>query len=109
MTRILVVEDDHALNRLISVTLRTDGYEVASATTGSEALELLLDQPQVLLLDLHLPDVDGPTLLAAALEGGFTGKVIVASGAQDSRFLYRAMSADAYLPKPFTPDDVVKA
>lgn len=60
MTKVLVAEDDTAINNLMSLTLRMDGYEVLSAHNGCEALELILEQaPDLVLLDVMMPGMSG--------------------------------------------------
>jgi DNA-binding response OmpR family regulator len=102
----MVVEDDRALRTLMNAILRTSGHRVAMAEDAQTALDQLDDGHDLILLDLGLPDLDGATFLAAAVEHGYNGKVIVVSGAFDGRELAHLMGAEGYLPKPFTPEQL---
>jgi len=63
-TRVLIVEDSATMSCLLMETFRSNGYEASSASTGAEAIELFREQrPEVLVLDYHLPDVNGDVLL----------------------------------------------
>lgn len=60
MAKILVVEDETSLNQAYVMILQREGYEVASATNGSQALEVAeKENPDLILLDLHMPGMDG--------------------------------------------------
>jgi two-component system KDP operon response regulator KdpE len=60
MTRVLIVEDEHALMRALAMNLTARGYEVVEADSGSKGLAAAaVDQPDVILLDLGLPDLTG--------------------------------------------------
>ena len=108
MSRILLLEDDEALNRLMSLTLESAGYNVSRATDSLQAFNHLADDCDLMLLDIGIPDMDGPTFLAGALAQGYKGKVVVVSGAAVGRELSRTMGADGFLAKPFAPEDLLK-
>ena len=81
--RVLVVEDDPRLRRPLTLTLATQGYEVVGAATGQEALASVGERtPDLVVLDLGLPDMDGADVLAR-LRPGSTMPVVVLS-ARDS-------------------------
>jgi DNA-binding response OmpR family regulator len=101
----MVVEDDRALRTLMNAILRTSGHRVVMAEDAQTALDQL-DGQDLILLDLGLPDLDGSTFLAEAVERGYKGKVIVVSGAFDGRELAHIMGAEGYLAKPFTPEQL---
>ena len=103
------MEDDPALNRLMTLALTADGYEVETADSGTAALDRLSSHPDVIVLDLLMPGIDGTTFLAEAMHLGFEGHVLVVSGADNGRELARTIGADDYLAKPFAPEDLVTA
>src|SRR5664279_5273810 len=108
MACILLLEDDPALNRLMTLTLESAGYEVSPARDAATAFDHLPDNCELILLDINVPGMDGPTFLAGALAQGYQGKVVVVSGDVAGRDLSKAMGADAYLAKPFNPDKLLE-
>ena len=103
MSRILVVDDDPQLTRALRISLRASGYEVATAADGRAALrEAAAHHPDLVVLDLGLPDLDGTEVLAG-LRPWFTGPVLVLSARVDSRDKVGALDAgaDDYVSKPF--------
>lgn len=103
MSRVLVVDDDPQLLRALRITLRADGHEVVTAPDGATALhEAAAAHPDVVVLDLGLPDLDGTEVLAG-LRPWFTGPVLVLSARADSRDKVDALDAgaDDYVTKPF--------
>jgi two-component system KDP operon response regulator KdpE len=101
---ILVVEDDQNLTRVYTMALEAAGYQTYDAGTGQRALmEIKSRNPELVLLDLGLPDIDGLTLLPA-IRANSTAPIIIVSGhGQDSEKV-RALDAgaDDYLTKPFS-------
>ena len=103
MSRVLVVDDDPQLTRALRIALRASGYEVATAADGRTALrEAATYSPDLVVLDLGLPDLDGTEVLAG-LRPWFTGPVLVLSARADSRDKVGALDAgaDDYVSKPF--------
>jgi len=103
VTRVLVVDDDPALLRALRISLRAAGHEVVTAPDGSTALrEAAAAHPDVIVLDLGLPDLDGTEVLAG-LRPWFTGPVLVLSARADSQDKVAALDAgaDDYVTKPF--------
>ncbi|MEJ5914629.1 response regulator transcription factor [Pseudokineococcus sp. 1T1Z-3] len=99
----VVVEDDDALRRVISLVLRGDGFEVAEAATGAQGLALATDGPvDVVLLDLMLPDVPGVDV-CRELRRRSTVPVVVVTARAGSRDVVEALEAgaDDYVTKPF--------
>lgn len=107
VAQILVVEDSVTLNRVMTLTLEQAGYSVAPALGCGEAFDRLTPDTRLLLLDLNLPGLDGMTCLTGVLERGFNGKVVLVSGASEGRELADVVGADGFLPKPFSPEDLV--
>lgn len=104
VARILLVEDDPAIRAGLIRGLTEHGHVVASAATGAEAVAALSgDQPDVVILDLGLPDLDGANLLelAKVLK---SGPVMVATARDDEHEMVRLLNAgaDDYLVKPFS-------
>ena len=109
---VLVVEDDVAIQRLIELTLRAEGYEVRGAENGREALDVLENwRPDVIVLDLRMPVMDGRAFRAAQLElaGAADIPVIVVTAGRDGRAVGEELNASAVVAKPFDPDDLLDA
>ena len=101
--RVLVVEDEPQMRRLLRTTLVASGYAVVEARTGEEALRLAADyNPEVVLLDLGLPDLDGLEV-TRRVRAWSTMPVVVVSARGDEADKVRALDegADDYLTKPF--------
>jgi len=108
MTRILLVEDDAAIRRALRRSLEDQGDAVAVAPDGMTGLRLVLsEQPDVVLLDLGLPDVDGLRMLGM-LRGVSDVPVIVVTAQDDDRTVVKALDAgaDDYVVKPFGTEQV---
>ncbi|PKQ33029.1 MAG: DNA-binding response regulator [Actinobacteria bacterium HGW-Actinobacteria-2] len=108
MTRVLMVEDDPAIGRLLSRSLTERGDVVTLAATGASGLALALqEQPEVVLLDLGLPDLSGLEVLQM-LRAVSSVPVIVVTAQDDDRTVVMALDsgADDYLVKPFGSDQL---
>lgn len=100
---ILVVDDEPQIHRFLAPALQAEGYRVLGAARGDEALRLLgRDPPDLILLDLGLPDIDGQTLLAD-LRALARTPIIVVSARDQEREKIAALDAGAsdYVEKPF--------
>ena len=109
MSRILVVDDEPQIVRALAINLRARGYEVSTAGHGTEALRLAAAHPpDVVILDLGLPDLDGVDVIAG-LRGWTTVPVLVLSGRSDSTDKVDALDAgaDDYVVKPFGMDELM--
>lgn len=109
MTRILVVDDEPQIVRALSINLRARRYEVHTATTGREALSTAASHPpDVVILDLGLPDLDGVEVIHG-LRGWCRAPILVLSGRSDSTDKVEALDAgaDDYLTKPFGVDELL--
>ncbi|MDP9225456.1 MAG: response regulator [Actinomycetota bacterium] len=110
--RVLVVDDDDVIRQLISVNLELDGFDVFTATDGQDCLETVGDvQPTVITLDVMMPRLDGWETAARLRADPATAHVkllLVTAKAQDSD-LRRGdrIGVDAYLTKPFDPDELI--
>jgi two-component system KDP operon response regulator KdpE len=109
MTRVLVIDDDRQLLRALRINLSVRGYEVVTAATGSGGLRAAAEQhPDVVILDLGLPDISGIEVLAG-LRGWMVAPVIVLSARTDSADKVEALDAgaDDYMTKPFGMDELL--
>lgn len=108
MVRVLLVEDDPAIRTALTRGLAEHGHVVVSASTGAQAVAMLSeDRPDVIVLDLGLPDIDGADVLqiSTVLK---SAPVIVATARDDEREVVRLLNAgaDDYLVKPFELDEL---
>ncbi|MFD2651156.1 response regulator transcription factor [Brucella rhizosphaerae] len=102
--KILVVDDEPPIRKLLRVGLTTEGYAVVEATNAREASALLDgEKPDLVLLDLGLPDTDGHELLRLWREQGQTLPILILSSRTDEAGIVRALEtgADDYVTKPF--------
>jgi len=107
--KILIVEDDAHIRRLLRATMQRAGYEVAEAADARAALALLdIEKPDVVLLDLGLPDRDGLELIGPIRQRS-AATIIVVSARDDSAEKVAALDlgADDYLTKPFDTDELL--
>ncbi len=112
MDRILVVDDDHDIVRLVSSYLEKAGYHVLTAYDGESALLLLRsEKPQLLILDLMLPDRDGwdvARLVRADSKIAATPIIMLTARVEDNdKIVGLEIGADDYITKPFNPREVV--
>jgi len=107
--KLLVIEDDPAIRRLLRVTLERAGHAVAEAGTAREALSLLpIEKPEVVLLDLGLPDRDGLELVQLLKRGGEATLIVVsAREATSEKVAALDLGADDYLVKPFDTEELL--
>lgn len=107
--RVLVVEDDLALADVVSFTLRREGYEVIAAHDGQIALERWRgDQPDLIILDLNLPKLDGLSV-CERIRAESDIPIIILSVRSDDDDVVRGLEigADDYIAKPFSPRQLI--
>ena len=107
--KILVIEDDKNISSLIRTILSTNGYEVITASHGSEALSMIASHcPELLVLDLGLPDMDGVELIES-VRGWSNVPIIVVSARSYERDKVQALDlgADDYVTKPFSAEELL--
>ena len=109
--RILVVEDDPEIRYLLTVILSGEGRDVVSTATGTEARTLLdAGDVDLVILDLILPDIDGRSLLSQMRDRAETATVqvivVTARGGPEARQDCYSLGADAFVEKPFDPDEL---
>ncbi len=112
--RVLVVDDDAVIRQLIVVNLELEGFEVHTAEDGQDALDKIRDvDPAVVTLDIMMPRLDGWETAARLRKDPDTAhvKVILLSARAQEADLRRGhgIGVDAYLTKPFDPDELVEA
>jgi DNA-binding response OmpR family regulator len=108
-TRVLIVEDDEALARVISDNLRFEGYEVEATGDGNDAItRLRAFQPDIVLLDIMLPNRNGLDLCAVIRQGGRVPVIILSARSQKAdKIKGLQLGADDYLAKPFDLDELL--
>jgi DNA-binding response OmpR family regulator len=107
---ILVVDDDVKILRLVRMYLEREGYRVSEAADGTSALAAIsLQEPALVVLDVMLPEVDGLSVLKAVRRTDRRTPILVLSalGRTDERITGLAAGADDYVPKPFSPAELV--
>jgi DNA-binding response OmpR family regulator len=109
VTRILLVEDDPDTIEIIQLYLENEGYEVNVATDGLEALrQSKVLNPDLVLLDLMLPKVDGMEVCRLIRKESWTPIIMLTARVEeDSRLSGLDLGADDYISKPFSPKEVV--
>lgn len=106
--KIVVVDDEPAIRRLLKSALERAGYAVTEAATAREAQNALsIDHPDAVLLDLGLPDRDGLELVPLVVNSGAALLVISAREATQEKIAALDLGADDYVTKPFDTDEVL--
>ncbi|HWR85506.1 MAG TPA: response regulator transcription factor [Rhodoglobus sp.] len=108
--RVLVVDEEEALSTLVTLALELEGWQVRTAATAAEALDAAASfAPDIVLLDMGLPDAPGTDVVAAMRADGSTAAVVFLTGRaeHEHRAAAFAAGADDYLTKPFGLEEVV--
>lgn len=107
--RIYLVEDDKNLNLVLTSYLEKEGWQVSSFLTGSEAEDAIKDPPDLWILDIMLPDIDGYHLLQEIKKVSPAAPIIFISArdADIDRVVGLELGSDDYLAKPFLPRELV--
>ena len=107
-TRILVVDDEPTIVRLVQLKLETDGMQVRAAYTGAKALALLAAEPvDLVVLDVTMPGMDGfETLRRIRATSSVPVLMLTARARERDKLLALTSGADDYLTKPFSPDEL---
>jgi CheY-like chemotaxis protein len=107
MARILVIDDDPALLRLVTVILDSGDYSVETANGGAAGLAALEHElPDLIILDLSMPGIDGRQFYRLARERGYSGPVMLFSAYNVDR-AQRELGAEASIEKPFDPEMLI--
>ncbi len=109
MAKILIVEDEQNLNKILQDYLHHYGYQTVSAETGAEAFTFWKEEkPDLILLDLNLPDMDGLDIMREIRKTDTIPIVIVTARDEEiERLIGLELGSDDYISKPFSPREVV--
>jgi two-component system KDP operon response regulator KdpE len=107
--KVLVIDDEPPIRKLLRMGLSTQGYDVLDASNGKTALDLIKNKPDLVILDLGLPDIDGLELLTQLRARIEAIPIIVLSSRGDERGKVEALDrgADDYVTKPFGMDELL--
>ena len=108
MSKLLLVDDDIELTELLSAFLKLEGFEVQTANNGMEALKILNETHQLVLMDIMMPVLNGiETLKEIRKRSNVPVMMLTAKGDDIDRVLGLELGADDYLPKPFNDRELV--
>ncbi|KYK49780.1 DNA-binding response regulator [Bradyrhizobium liaoningense] len=107
--KVLVIDDEPPIRKLLRMGLTTQGYEILEASNGRTALEKLDEEPALIILDLGLPDVQGHELLRTIRARNEAVPIVVLSSRGDEAGKVQALDlgADDYLTKPFGMEELL--
>lgn len=107
--KVLVIDDEPPIRKLLRMGLSTQGYQVLEASNGKNALGMLGEHPDLIILDLGLPDIDGHELLASLRIRAEAVPIVVLSSRGDEAGKVRALDlgADDYVTKPFGMEELL--
>ena len=114
MAKVHIADDDPDIRQLLTYVLAEEGHEVRVSKDGRMAVEaMVMDPPEILLLDLMMPEMDGHAVLRDMKDYQVLDStkvlVLTAKGSEHDRHLAFDLGADYYLTKPFEPDEVIEA
>jgi len=110
---VLVVDDDEVIRQLIAVNLTLEGFDVATAVDGQDCLDKVnAIEPDVITLDVMMPRLDGWATAEQLRDDPLTSRIklvlITARAQEDDRSRSIEIGVDAYLTKPFDPDEMIR-
>jgi two-component system KDP operon response regulator KdpE len=107
--KVLVIDDEPPIRKLLRMGLATQGYQILDAPSGKVALELITQKPDLVILDLGLPDVDGLELLRRLRQEHEGVPIVVLSsrGEEAAKVQALDLGADDYVTKPFGMDELL--
>jgi two-component system, OmpR family, KDP operon response regulator KdpE len=107
--RVLIVDDEPPIRKLLRMGLTTQGYQILEAPNGRTALELMSEKPDLIILDLGLPDVQGLDLLRTIRAANGATPIVVLSSRDDETAKVQALDlgADDYVTKPFGMEELL--
>ena len=108
--RVLAIDDEPAIRRFLRTSLRAEGYDIIEAETAEAGLaEIRRREPDLVMLDLGLPGMDGIEMIRRLREGGSTVPIIVLTSRTDEAGKVEALDlgADDYVTKPFGMDELL--
>jgi DNA-binding response OmpR family regulator len=111
--RVLVVDDDEVIRRLIAVNLQLEGFEVSTAVDGQDCLDKVAAiEPDVITLDVMMPRLDGWETAVQLRKSPDTAHIkvllITARAQEEDKARGGHVGADAYLTKPFDPNEMIR-
>ena len=106
---LLIVEDEKAISNLIATTLETQGYHYEKASNGAQALmEITSHSPEIILLDLGLPDMDGVEIIRRVRSWSSVPIIVISARTEDQDKIEALdAGADDYLTKPFSVEELL--
>ncbi len=112
--KIMTVDDSASVRQMVSFTLKQQGYEVAEAVNGAEALRKLgQEKPDMLITDINMPEIDGISLIKIVRNNPayrFIPIIILTTEAEtEKKEAAKAAGATGWIVKPFRPDQLVSA
>ena len=110
MPKVMIVDDDQTTVMLLQTLLELDGFDVTSVANGGDVVEAAdKEKPDIFLMDYHLADMDGVEVLRDLRAGGpFANTPIVMASGLDVEDEVMKAGANAFLVKPFEPDELPK-
>ena len=107
--RVLIVDDEPPIRKLLRMGLSTQGYRVLEASNGKMALDMIAEKPDLIILDLGLPDVQGLDLLRTIRASNEQVPIVVLSSRGDEAAKVQALDlgADDYVTKPFGTEELL--
>src|SRR6266545_1752908 len=108
MTKILVIDDEPTIVKLVSASLKPEGYEVYTATDGPSGLKAAhAYKPDLVILDVMLPDIDGLELLSRLRRESDVYVILLTARTEDTdKIVGLSVGADDYVTKPFSPREL---
>jgi two-component system KDP operon response regulator KdpE len=107
--KVLVVDDEPPIRKLLRLGLSTQGYDILDAPSGKVALELMAERPDLVILDLGLPDIEGLELLRQIRQKNEGVPIVVLSsrGEEAAKVQALDLGADDYVTKPFGMEELL--
>jgi DNA-binding response OmpR family regulator len=106
--KILVIEDEKKISEIVRAYLEKEGYGVVLAAIGNEGLKALKENPDLIILDLMLPDIRGEELCSVIRESSEVPVIMLtAKSGEEDRVKGLGLGADDYVIKPFSPKELV--
>lgn len=106
--KVLIIEDEREIARIVKSYLEKDGFNVTVAETGKQALGLIKERFDLIILDLMLPDIDGESICTSIREFSQVPIIMLtAKSGEDDRVKGLGIGADDYVVKPFSPRELV--
>lgn len=108
--RVLVVDDEPDIRATVSAMLEIEGYAVATASNGRDALDVVESAaPDLILLDMRMPVLDGWGFAAELRRRGHGVPIVVMTAARDAAHWAAEIAASSFVAKPFRYDDLIRA